>query len=85
MDSLTLEKIIPVVVGIIVGVTINWGIMSFTFEYRITQNATNIVDLTGFIDKLDSRVSQLESVTLGEINARLASIETSINFLRGID
>ena len=72
------------VAGIIIGAAINWVFMSFTFDYRITENEGDIEEVIGFLDGLDGRVTKLESETLGEINARLASIETSINFLRGI-
>jgi len=76
------SKIFPVVAGIIIGAAINWVFMSFTFDYRIAENENDIQDVMGFLDSMDSRVSKLESETLGEINARLASIETSINYLR---
>ena len=84
MDTKIFSKIFPLVAAMIVGAAINWVFMSFTFDYRIAENEDNIEDLTGFIDVMDGRVAKLESETLGEINARLASIETSINFLRGI-
>ena len=82
MDTKIFNKIVPVVVGMIIGSAINWVAMSFAFDNRITNNEINIAEMDEFIDTIDGRVGKLETVTLGEINAKLASITTSIEFLK---
>lgn len=78
--------IIAGVIGLFVGIAIDWGQVLFTFDNRLTQNTKEINAIYTELNKVDKRISDLEQVVqnqIQEVSKDISSIKTSIKFITG--